>query len=128
MSDYVIPEPEPKEIDERLSIELRHLAENAVLRGKPSGDEKCENCRYYLEPYAAPHLSLLCLDAVLGLRSLVRHGVPPLAPPLRSDEDANLGVPAIGDVGVRLEVVATVLALLVAGRLSPQHGILGQVA
>ena len=48
VSDYVIPEPEPKEIDEKLSIELRHLADNAVLRGKPSGNEKCENCRYYL--------------------------------------------------------------------------------
>src|ERR1700690_2930308 len=51
MSEYVIPEPEPKEIDETLSIELRHLAANAVLKGKPSGSEKCENCRYYLEPY-----------------------------------------------------------------------------
>ena len=51
VSDYVIPEPEPKEIDEKLSIELRHLSDNAVLKGKPSGTEKCENCRYYLEPY-----------------------------------------------------------------------------
>lgn len=50
VSDYVIPEPEPKEIDERLAIELRHLAENAVLKGKPSGDEQCGNCRYFLEP------------------------------------------------------------------------------
>ena len=49
MADYVIPEPEPKEIDEKLAIELRHLAENAVLKGHPSGDEKCENCLYYLE-------------------------------------------------------------------------------
>jgi hypothetical protein len=51
VSDYVIPEPEPKEIDEKLSIELRHLADNAVLRAHPSGEEKCENCRYYMEPY-----------------------------------------------------------------------------
>ncbi len=51
VSDYVIPEPEPKPIDEKLSIELRHLADNAVLKGNPSGDEKCENCRFYLEPY-----------------------------------------------------------------------------
>ena len=36
MSDYVIPEPEPKEIDEKLAIELRHLADNAVLKGKPA--------------------------------------------------------------------------------------------
>jgi hypothetical protein len=52
VSDYVIPEPEPKEIDETLSMELRHLSENAVLKGRPSGEEKCENCRYYLEPTA----------------------------------------------------------------------------
>ncbi len=51
MADYVIPEPEPKEIDEQLSLELRHLADNAVLRGRPTGDERCDNCRYYLEPY-----------------------------------------------------------------------------
>ncbi len=51
MSEYQIPEPEPKEIDEQLSIELRHMSENAVLRGHPSGDERCDNCRYYLEPY-----------------------------------------------------------------------------
>jgi hypothetical protein len=44
--EYVIPEPEPKEIDEKLAIELPHLAENAVLKGKPHGEEKCEDCRY----------------------------------------------------------------------------------
>jgi hypothetical protein len=49
MADYVIPDPEPKEIDEKLAIELRHLAENAVLRGHPSDSEQCENCLYYLE-------------------------------------------------------------------------------
>ena len=52
MSDYVIPEPEPKEIDEKLSMELRILASNAVLKGRPSGDERCDNCLYYLEPTA----------------------------------------------------------------------------
>ncbi len=51
VTDYVIPEPEPKEIDEKLSIELRHLAANAVLRAKPSDGERCDGCRYYLEPY-----------------------------------------------------------------------------
>jgi len=55
MSDYVIPPPEPKEIDEKLSMELRILASNAVLKGVPSGEEKCENCLYYLEPTA--HIS-----------------------------------------------------------------------
>jgi hypothetical protein len=40
---------EPKEIDEKLAIELRHLAENAVLKGKLQGEEKCEDCRYYFE-------------------------------------------------------------------------------
>lgn len=49
MSDYVIPEPEPKEIDEKLSMELQIMASNAVLRGHPSGEERCDNCRYYLD-------------------------------------------------------------------------------
>jgi hypothetical protein len=35
-----------------MSMELRHLAVNAALEGKPAGAEKCENCRYYLERYA----------------------------------------------------------------------------
>jgi hypothetical protein len=39
MAEYQIPEPEPKELDERVSIELRHLAENAVLRGEPQGED-----------------------------------------------------------------------------------------
>jgi hypothetical protein len=53
MSDYTIPEPEPKEIDERLSIELRHLAENAVLKAHPYNEtERCGTCRFYLEPTA----------------------------------------------------------------------------
>ncbi len=49
MTDYEIPKPEPKEIDEKNWLELRDLAERAVLRGQPYGDnEKCGNCLYYL--------------------------------------------------------------------------------
>src|SRR6476620_2186049 len=47
MSDD-LPKPEPKEIDEKLSLQLKHLAEDAVLKGVPYGDEKCGNCLYYL--------------------------------------------------------------------------------
>ena len=50
MSDYAIHPPEPKEIDEKVSMELRILSTNAGLKGGPSGDERCDNCRYYLEP------------------------------------------------------------------------------
>ena len=49
MTDYVISPAEPKEIDEKLSVELRHLSTEAGLRGTPSGDARCENCIYYLE-------------------------------------------------------------------------------
>jgi hypothetical protein len=52
MSDYVIPHPEPKEIDEKVSMELRILSSNSGLKGRSSGDERCDNCRYYLEPTA----------------------------------------------------------------------------
>lgn len=42
--------PEPKEIDEELSVQLGHLAEDANLRAKPNGEERCNNCLYYLQP------------------------------------------------------------------------------
>jgi len=48
LPDLDVPRPEPKEIDEKLSMELRHLAEDAILRGRPNGDEHCRNCLYYL--------------------------------------------------------------------------------
>ncbi len=44
------PSPSPKPIDEIRALELRHLAQDAVLRAVPNGDERCENCRYYLNP------------------------------------------------------------------------------
>jgi hypothetical protein len=50
MVDDPLPKPEPKEIDEKLSLQLRHLAEDAVLKGEPYGDERCDNCLYYLNP------------------------------------------------------------------------------
>ena len=30
--------------------EFKHLAEDAVLKGQPYGDEKCDNCLFYLNP------------------------------------------------------------------------------
>ena len=50
MADDTLPLPQPKEIDEKLMKELKHLAEDAVLRGQPSGTERCDNCLYYAEP------------------------------------------------------------------------------
>ena len=50
MTDYEIPKPEPKEIDEKNWLEFKHMAERAVLKGEPYGAEKCENCMYYLNP------------------------------------------------------------------------------
>ena len=45
-----LPLPEPKEIDEKLSLKLRHFSEENVLRGRPNGEEKCDGCLYYLNP------------------------------------------------------------------------------
>ena len=42
--------PTPKPIDEQRALELKHLAEDAVLRAVPQGDERCSNCLYYLNP------------------------------------------------------------------------------
>ena len=50
MSDYEIPPPEPKEIDSKLWLEQKDLLERATLKGKPYGEEKCDNCLYYLNP------------------------------------------------------------------------------
>lgn len=41
--------PEPNEVDEQKNRELMILREDAVLRGKPYGEEKCGNCLYYLD-------------------------------------------------------------------------------
>ncbi len=49
VSTYDVGAPEPKPIDEELSVKLGHLAEDAILRGKPNGDERCDNCLYYLD-------------------------------------------------------------------------------
>ena len=43
MSDDVLPKPEPKEIDEKLALQLKHLAEDSVLKGQPYGAESCDN-------------------------------------------------------------------------------------
>lgn len=50
--DDPLPRPEPKEIDEKKALELRHLMEDATLKGVPYGEEKCGNCMYYLDPDA----------------------------------------------------------------------------
>jgi hypothetical protein len=49
VTDYEIPKPEPKEIDEQNWLALRDLSERAVLRGHPYDEhEKCATCLYYL--------------------------------------------------------------------------------
>jgi hypothetical protein len=54
MTDYEIPTPEPKEIDEKNWLELKDVMERATLRGHPYGEdektERCDNCLYYLNP------------------------------------------------------------------------------
>jgi hypothetical protein len=50
MSDYEIPPPEPKEIDEKNWLELKGFMDRAVLRGHPyEGKEQCGNCLYMLD-------------------------------------------------------------------------------
>ena len=58
MSDHVIPPPgpppapSPEDVDETLSLQLRTLSSQAHLKGRPTGDQRCETCTYYLEPTA----------------------------------------------------------------------------
>ena len=53
MSEPTFTHPEPQEIDEKISMELRILASDAHLKARPTGGERCDNCRYFLEPTAA---------------------------------------------------------------------------
>jgi hypothetical protein len=41
--------PEPTAVDEEKARELQHLVEDAVLKPRPYGDEKCRVCLYYLD-------------------------------------------------------------------------------
>jgi hypothetical protein len=58
MPDHVIPRsdpvsaPVPEDIDETLALQLRVKSSDAHLKGRPSGDDRCETCVYYLEPTA----------------------------------------------------------------------------
>lgn len=52
MSDHVTAQPEPQEIDEKVSMELRILSTDAHLKGRATGGGRCDNCLYYLEPTA----------------------------------------------------------------------------
>jgi hypothetical protein len=50
MTDYEIPRPEPKEVDEKNWLQLRDLLGRATLKGHPYQDtERCGNCLYYLD-------------------------------------------------------------------------------
>jgi len=50
VSDDVTTTSEPEEIDETISLRLRAITTQTGLKGRPSGDQRCENCVYYLEP------------------------------------------------------------------------------
>jgi hypothetical protein len=52
MSNQLISEPDPDAADEEILTELQGLVAGAILRGRPSGSERCDSCRYYLEPDA----------------------------------------------------------------------------
>ena len=49
MSGNTLLPPEPADVDETRSMELRRLSAHAGLRGRPTGTQCCENCAYYLE-------------------------------------------------------------------------------
>src|SRR5436305_833790 len=76
MADYEIPEPEPKEIDEKLAIELRHLADNAVLKGKPQGEDRPRRPRDVRARHGGVEVAgLLCMGDRLADREVREPGV-----------------------------------------------------
>lgn len=50
MSDDAQSRSRPDKADTKRSIELRHFIEDNQLKGRPYGDERCDNCQYYLNP------------------------------------------------------------------------------
>ncbi len=48
--DIEFPKPEPKDIDSTKWLEWKDVMTRATLKGHPSGDERCDNCIYYLDP------------------------------------------------------------------------------
>jgi hypothetical protein len=52
MSEHAPAGIEPQEVDEQRYAELRIVADDAMLRSRAPGDERCDTCRYYLEASA----------------------------------------------------------------------------
>lgn len=54
MTDYEIPKPEPKEIDEKKWLEWKNVMDRAILRAHPLEEfgkvQRCDNCLFYLDP------------------------------------------------------------------------------
>ncbi len=42
----------PQAVDEQRHLEFRIVADHAMLRGRPIGEQRCDGCGYYLEPDA----------------------------------------------------------------------------
>src|SRR5665213_4026829 len=63
-----------------------------------------------------------------ALLRILRNRIPPPAPPVGANRDAQLGIPAVCEIGVPLEVVTAVLTLFRAGRLALERGVHREVA
>ncbi len=51
MSD-AISHPEPQEIDGELADKFERMKADVKLRGKPEGDDRCDNCHFMADPTA----------------------------------------------------------------------------
>jgi hypothetical protein len=49
MSEPDLPVPEPTEEDERLALDFIRIKDETSLKGTPEGDQRCDNCHFYLE-------------------------------------------------------------------------------
>jgi hypothetical protein len=84
-----------------------------------------------LDVLALPRLGLGGIEAVdqlvLELHALVFDLLPPLAPPVAADQDAQLGVPAVRERLVGVQVVQAVVTALVAVGFALEHVVLAEV-
>src|SRR6478735_5368440 len=68
------------------------------------------------------------MRAAKNVGQLIFDLFPPLTPPLAADEDAQLGMPAVGNLLIDVRIVEAVVTALVAVGLTAQDRIFREVA
>lgn len=50
LPDPDVPDAQPTEKDEKLALEFMRIKDETNLKGRPEGEQRCDNCHYYANP------------------------------------------------------------------------------